>query len=64
MRYLNPNIRSFDTSCFDGEYVTGDIDVVPAGARTRKDAKKSKRNRKFCGVWGVPLTFKAAVTQA
>lgn len=24
----NPNIKSFDCSCFDGEYVTGDIDDV------------------------------------
>ena len=49
VRCLNPNIRSFDTSCFDGEYVTGDIDAsyLQALEDARKDAKKSKRNRKF-----------------
>ncbi len=25
---LNPNIKDFDSSCFDGHYVTGDIDAV------------------------------------
>ena len=25
---LNPNITRFDCSCFDGEYVTGDIDAT------------------------------------
>ena len=25
---LNPNISRFDCSCFDGEYVTGDIDAA------------------------------------
>ena len=25
---LNPNIHDFDSSCFDGHYVTGDVDSV------------------------------------
>ncbi|MGJ8620132.1 MAG: amidophosphoribosyltransferase [Methylophilaceae bacterium] len=25
---LNPNIQDFDSSCFDGHYVTGDVDVA------------------------------------
>ena len=25
---LNPNIKDFDSSCFDGRYVTGDVDVA------------------------------------
>lgn len=25
---LNPNIKDFDSSCFDGHYVTGDVDVA------------------------------------
>ena len=28
MKDLNPNITRFDCSCFDGEYVTGDIDAA------------------------------------
>ena len=28
MKDLNPNITRFDCSCFDGEYVTGDIDAT------------------------------------
>jgi len=26
VRKGNPNIKHFDTSCFSGEYITGDID--------------------------------------
>lgn len=26
VRDINPNLRDFDASCFDGKYVTGDID--------------------------------------
>ena len=25
---LNPNIQEFDSSCFDGNYVTGDVDAA------------------------------------
>ena len=28
LKDLNPNITRFDCSCFDGEYVTGDIDAA------------------------------------
>ena len=28
LKDLNPNITRFDCSCFDGEYVTGDIDAT------------------------------------
>jgi amidophosphoribosyltransferase len=24
---LNPNVKNFDASCFDGVYVTGDVDA-------------------------------------
>jgi amidophosphoribosyltransferase len=26
VRDINPNLRDFDASCFDGKYITGDID--------------------------------------
>lgn len=41
----NPNIRQFDTSCFNGEYVTGDIDQVYLErlSHHRNDGAKSGR---------------------
>ena len=49
VRCLNPAIRAFDTSCFDGEYVTGDIDAayLQALEDARNDSKKSKKNKKY-----------------
>ncbi len=41
----NPNIRHFDTSCFDGVYVTGDVNEVylkKIGA-LRSDEAKTRR---------------------
>jgi amidophosphoribosyltransferase len=26
VKALNPSLRGFETSCFDGDYITGDID--------------------------------------
>ena len=41
---LNPDIAQFDTSCFDGVYVTGDIDAAYLQAlhEARNDAAKSE----------------------
>jgi amidophosphoribosyltransferase len=41
----NPNIRQFDTSCFNGEYVTGDIDqlYLEQLSHHRNDGAKSVR---------------------
>ena len=49
VRSLNPVIRAFDTSCFDGEYVTGDIDAayLQILENDRNDSKKAKRNSKY-----------------
>ena len=51
VRSLNPKIRAFDTSCFDGKYVTGDIDAeyLQGLNDKRNDSTKSKRNRKYLG---------------
>jgi len=51
VRSLNPKIRAFDTSCFDGKYVTGDIDAAYLQGLNdkRNDSTKSKRNRKYLG---------------
>ena len=42
VRECNPAIESFDTSCFDGEYVTGDVSVsyLKAVDELRKDEAK------------------------
>jgi amidophosphoribosyltransferase len=42
----NPSIRQFDTSCFNGEYVTGDVnqDYLNHLSSHRSDCAKSKRN--------------------
>jgi amidophosphoribosyltransferase len=49
VRSLNSNIRSFDTSCFDGKYVTGDIDAdyLQGLQDLRNDKSKSKKNKKY-----------------
>ena len=49
VRSLNPNIRSFDTSCFDGKYVTGDInDIYLQGLdQERNDKKQNEKNKKY-----------------
>ena len=49
IRSLNPKIRAFDTSCFDGNYVTGDIDAAYLRALDdeRNDKKKATRNSKY-----------------
>lgn len=43
----NPDISHFDTSCFNGEYVTGDIssDYLEKVSTARNDAAKSARER-------------------
>ncbi len=42
----NPNIKTFDNSCFDGEYVTGDIDknYLQSIEDIRSDAAKQENN--------------------
>lgn len=51
---LNPSIKQFDASCFDGKYVTGDIDEAyitrlegeGRGARGRAASKVSLYDNK------------------
>lgn len=45
VRKANPNIHRFDTSCFNGEYVTGDIDqaYLERLSNHRNDGAKSGR---------------------
>ena len=45
VRKANPNIHQFDTSCFNGEYVTGDIDqaYLERLSNHRNDGAKSGR---------------------
>ena len=42
---LNPNIQDFDSSCFDGHYVTGDVDAsyLERIESLRKDATQTTR---------------------
>ena len=42
----NPKIKQFDTSCFDGKYVTGDVskDYLEHISSMRNDAAKQVRN--------------------
>jgi amidophosphoribosyltransferase len=42
---LNPNIKDFDSSCFDGHYVTGDIDAAYLNRieSLRSDVTQTKR---------------------
>ena len=49
VRTLNPKICSFDTSCFDGHYVTGDIDdgFLENLRKLRNDGTKSGKNKKY-----------------
>jgi len=41
VRMLNPKLKSFETSCFDGKYITGDItsDYLQA-IETQRDAAR------------------------
>ena len=42
----NPDIRHFDASCFNGEYITGDVtpDYLDRIERQRNDSAKTERN--------------------
>jgi amidophosphoribosyltransferase len=47
VRFGNPAITRFDTSCFDGTYVTGDINddyLATVEARRRDDVKQAKES--------------------
>lgn len=46
VKSINPDIKTFDTSCFSGTYVTGDIDdgYFEQLHKTRNDATMSKKN--------------------
>jgi amidophosphoribosyltransferase len=47
VRFGNPAITRFDTSCFDGTYVTGDITddyLATVEARRRDDVKQAKES--------------------
>ena len=41
---INPNIANFDTSCFDGVYVTGDIDQAYLDRLSAQRAKPIEKN--------------------
>ena len=45
VRRGNPEIKEFDTSCFDGHYVTGDVDqaYLDRLSNHRNDTAKSTR---------------------
>jgi len=46
VREGNPSIKDFDTSCFDGKYITGDVssDYLDHVESERQDAVRVKRN--------------------
>lgn len=48
----NPGLKQFDTSVFDGRYVTGDVDdaYLEALARSRSDAAKEEKEASYRGV--------------
>jgi amidophosphoribosyltransferase len=49
VRHDNSEIEQFDTSCFSGEYVTGDItdEYLRALEEQRSDSAKSKRDARY-----------------
>ncbi|MDQ2068931.1 amidophosphoribosyltransferase [Natronospira bacteriovora] len=52
VRIGNPGLKTFDTSVFDGHYVTGDVseEYLARLARERSDAAKSKKDNQYRGV--------------
>ena len=52
VRHDNSNIREFDTSCFSGEYVTGDVtkEYLLELEQERNDHAKVLRNAKLYGL--------------
>ena len=55
VRHDNSGIREFDTSCFSGEYVTGDVtdEYLNELEQRRNDAAKKKREGKRKGLVAV-----------
>ena len=55
VRHDNSGITEFDTSCFSGEYVTGDVteEYLDELERRRKDSAKKKRKTKRKGLAAV-----------
>ena len=51
VRHDNSDIREFDTSCFSGEYVTGDVtkEYLSELEQVRNDQAKSMRNARQNG---------------
>jgi amidophosphoribosyltransferase len=49
VRHERANVRTFDTSCFSGEYVTGDVtnDYLSELERRRANAVKAKRDKQI-----------------
>ncbi|MEO8411950.1 MAG: amidophosphoribosyltransferase, partial [Propionivibrio sp.] len=45
VRDLNPSLRSFDCSCFDGQYVTGDVTPEYLDALERAREGKTSATR-------------------
>ena len=52
VRHDNSDIAEFDTSCFSGQYITGDVtsDYLDALEAMRNDDAKSRRNAQLRGV--------------
>ncbi len=51
LRDMNPNIKHFESSCFDGYYVTGDIDEaylqhLDEKAQAQRAAEKARKARR------------------
>jgi amidophosphoribosyltransferase len=60
LRRLRPDLKRFEASCFDGEYVTGDVsreylDALEASRSVAKEAAEDSQ-----GSQGSPLTLKSA----
>jgi len=53
----NPEITRFDTSCFDGRYVTGDVDqeYLDSVSALRSDAAKTRRGTKSSNLTNLHL---------
>ena len=46
VRDINPALKDFDASCFDGRYITGDIDEAYL---TRLETARSRADREGTG---------------
>ncbi len=58
VRHDNSEIMEFDTSCFSGEYVTGDVtkEYLSELEHVRNDQAKTMRNARHSGLYDVNIT--------